>query len=133
MTEEQGSASSDGQAALQLDRPANVAGVAFASRFLDVGANGIQLVGEALDILRGEMGIRLDVSDGHECVFLDLQSAVARSGGYAGVDAITWTVLIAGAEITDMSVLQGQHAGLADAHPAAERHLDADLLAGFQK
>ena len=42
-------------------------------------------------------------------------------------------VLGAGAQVADVAVDQAHHAGLADAHPAAERHPDTGLLAGVHQ
>jgi hypothetical protein len=50
---------------LQLNCPAHVPGVAFASGLLHVGADRIELAGQLLDVGFGEVGILLDVGDGH--------------------------------------------------------------------
>src|SRR4051794_28069117 len=64
---------------------------------------------------------------------LDVEGAVAGGRGDARVYPVALSVLIAGPEITSVPCLNRQHARLADTHPATERHLDADLLAGLQK
>jgi hypothetical protein len=64
---------------------------------------------------------------------LDLDCAIARSRGDARVDPVALAVLLSRPEVADVSRFQWQDACLADAHPAAEWHLDAYFLAGFQK
>jgi hypothetical protein len=64
---------------------------------------------------------------------LDLDGAIAGCRGDARVDSVALAVLISGPEVADVPRFQRQDACLADAHPAAEWHLDADFLAGFQK
>src|SRR5690349_7371183 len=63
---------------------------------------------------------------------LDVDGAFARHGGDARLDAVAGFVLVAGAEVAHVTVVERQHARLADAHAAAERHLDPDLLAALE-
>src|SRR4051812_20665 len=67
------------------------------------------------------------------CLSLDVERAVARGGGDAGLHLFVGLgVLVAVAQVTDPAGDEGERAGVADAHPAAERHADAGLLAGFE-
>src|SRR5436190_16672012 len=59
----------------------------------------------------------------------DIESAVTSSSGDAGLDVLVLGVLVAVAEVLHPALLQRDHAGVADAHAAAERHLDALGLA----
>ena len=51
--------------ALQLDGPADVAGVALAAGLLDVGSDRVEFARQLLDVLGGEVRVLLDVGDGH--------------------------------------------------------------------
>jgi hypothetical protein len=62
---EEGDPTGRGQSTLQLDGPADVAGVALAAGFLDVGADCIELPRQGFDVLCGEVCVSLDVRDGH--------------------------------------------------------------------
>ena len=45
------------------------------------------------------------------------------------MDAFALAVFRTGSEVTHVAGFQRQNAGLANSHPASERHLDAELLA----
>ena len=62
---EQCDTAAGGQSALQLDGPADVAGVALAAGLLDVGPDRVQLASKFLDVLGRQVGVFLDVADGH--------------------------------------------------------------------
>ena len=53
------------ESALELDGAPDVAGVAFAAGLFDVGSDRVQLTTQFLDVLRRQMGVFLDVTDGH--------------------------------------------------------------------
>src|SRR5699024_9251143 len=62
----------------------------------------------------------------------ELQLDITAGHGHAGLDPLPRTVIGTVTEITHMTFLEAHHAGLADTHPAAEGHLDADLLTALQ-
>src|ERR1700727_495500 len=63
----------------------------------------------------------------------DLERAVAGCRGDARLDSVAFTVFGPGPEVAHVPGLEWKHAGLADAHPASERHLNAYLFSSFQK
>src|SRR3954471_11008272 len=71
---------------------------------------------------------RIDAAQGS-----DAEDAVAGRGGDAGLDAVAFDVYGAIAQVADGAGDQRDDAGLADTHPASERHLHADLLAGLEQ
>ena len=54
-----------GEAALDLDHPVDVRRVRVAARLLDLGTDRVELAAELLDLLLAEVGVLLDVGDGH--------------------------------------------------------------------
>jgi hypothetical protein len=62
---EQDHSAARGKSTLQLDGPPDVAGVLVTARFLDVGSDRVEFAGQFLDVLGGEVGVFLDVGDGH--------------------------------------------------------------------
>src|SRR6478735_135808 len=64
---------------------------------------------------------------------LNVDRAVAGRRRDTGLDSVAGAVFGTGPEVADVTGFQWQHAGLADAHAAAERHLDTHLLAGLQQ
>src|ERR1700677_80173 len=126
----QGNSTTDREAALQLDGPAHVAGIALAPGLLDIGSDRVQFATKFLDVRRGEVRVRLDVGDGHAAL-LNVDDAVAGCCRDARLDSIALAVLGSGPQIADVARFQRQDTGLADAHSASERHLDAEFLATF--
>lgn len=63
---EQDDSSAGGQAALQLDDPADVAGVALSARFLDFGPDRVQFAAEFFNVGGCQVRVLLDVGDCHE-------------------------------------------------------------------
>ena len=63
---EQTHAAAGRQSTLQLDGPAHVAGVPLTAGFLDVGSDCVEFAAQFLDVLLGQVGVLLDVGDGHE-------------------------------------------------------------------
>ena len=59
------------EAALHRDHPVDVRRVRVAARLLDLGADGVELASELLDLLLGEVGVLLDVRDSHRNPFGD--------------------------------------------------------------
>ena len=135
-----------GQGALGLDDAADVRLVGRAAGLLDLAPERVELGAERLDVGGGQVGVRLDVGDGHAVGLL------SRSGVRAGMRQVRCrgrsrrrrrrcrsgpvepsTCSVAGAQVAGGAGRQGQHAALADAHPAAERHLHAGVLAGLQQ
>src|ERR1700712_4642825 len=64
---------------------------------------------------------------------LDVECAVAGSGGNSGLNSVALAVFVSVADVANVSRFEREHAALADPHPAPERHLDAHLLTGFQQ
>lgn len=64
---------------------------------------------------------------------LQFQCAIARSSGNARLDAVALAVFLTGTKVDHMPCRQRDNARLADTHPAAERHLNADVLTGFEQ
>jgi hypothetical protein len=62
---EQRNSSAGGQPALELDGSPHIAGIALPARLLDIGADGVELGRELLDVLGGQVGVFLDVGDRH--------------------------------------------------------------------
>src|SRR5271166_4316669 len=129
---QQGNSTTDHQATLQLDGPAHVPGIALAPGLLDIGSDRVQFAAQFLDVRLGEVYILADVGDGHAAL-LNVDGAVAGCCGDAGLDSIAGAVLSSGPQIAHVARFQRQYTGLADAHSASERHLDAELLATFHQ
>ena len=62
---EQGDSPAGGKSPLQLDGAADVAGVALAAGLLDIGPDRIEFTPQFLDVFSSEVGVQLDVGDGH--------------------------------------------------------------------
>src|ERR1035441_4499034 len=67
------------------------------------------------------------------CASFDLEYAVTGGCGDAGLDFGVLLVLRAIAEVLHHALFQRDDAGVADAHPAAEWHLDAGGLSRFEQ
>ena len=64
-TGEQCDSAAGRQSALELDGAADVAGVSLAAGLLDVGPDRVEFASERFDVLGSEVGVFLDVADGH--------------------------------------------------------------------
>ena len=129
---------------------------AVSARLLDLGADGVELATELLDVLLGEVGVLLATSEiaiggafrsgaggravevraGASCAkrwvrCLRVQSPTATVTQVCTL-LVGLGVLVAVAQVAQGAVDEGQGAGVADAHPAAVGHPDAGLLAGLQ-
>ena len=61
------------------------------------------------------------------------QACNPRGSADAGLHTLAFHVFDAGAQVADSALVDHDHAALADAHPATERHQHALVLAGLQQ
>ncbi len=66
-------------------------------------------------------------------IFLQVERAFPGYGADTRLDTFALATFLSGAQVTCISLGQWDHTGLADAHPAAERHLDSQVLTGLEK